>query len=150
MIRAPPCSRAIAQAVVSSSSRSIAPHAARGDPEPLLGEPRALQLVAAADAADHRVLAHLDAVEAQRRVPVRIGVRERRVVDDRDPRQRRRRRGTASARRRAQRHHDVDGGDVAVGDEPLLAVDPPAAVDRASAVVAMPDGSEPACSSVTA
>ena len=57
MIRAPPCSRAIAQAVVSSSSRSIAPHAARGDPEPLLGEPRALQLVAAADAADHRVVA---------------------------------------------------------------------------------------------
>ena len=88
MIRAPPCSRAIAHAVVSSSSRSIAPHAARRDPEPLLDEPRALQLVAAADAADHRVVADLDAVEAERRVPVRIVVRERRVVDDLDARAR--------------------------------------------------------------
>ena len=60
--------------------------AARGDPEPLLGEPRALQLVAPADAADHRVLADLDALEAQRRMPVRIVVRERRIVDDADAR----------------------------------------------------------------
>ena len=102
--------------------------AARGDPEPLLGEPRALQLVAAADAADHRVVAEPTPLEADRRVPVRIGVGERRVVDHARSRAARPRRGTASARRR-QRHHDVDRGDVAVGDEPLLAVEPPAAVD---------------------
>ena len=102
--------------------------AARRDPDPLLGEPRALQRVAVADAADHGVVADLDVGEADRRMPVRIGVRERRVVDHLDARRTRGRRGTASARRSVVRDDDVDGRDVAVGDEPLLAVDDPAAV----------------------
>ena len=50
--------------------------AAGGDPEPLLGEPGALQLVAAADAADHVGLADLDVGEADRRVAVRVVVGE--------------------------------------------------------------------------
>ena len=61
---------------------------ARRDPEPLLGEPGALQVVGAAERPEHRVRPDLD-VEAQRRVPVRVGVRERRVLDDRDARPRR-------------------------------------------------------------
>src|SRR3954471_15673192 len=45
--------------------------AARGDPEALLGEPGALEVVAAAGPADHGVVRHLDAGEADRRVAVR-------------------------------------------------------------------------------
>ena len=92
----------------------------------------------------------LDALEADRRVAVRIGVRERRVVDDRDPRQRRVDEEQRRALALGVRHDDVDRRDVAGGDEPLLAVDHPAAVAARRAVVAIPDGSEPACSSVTA
>ena len=62
--------------------------AAGGDPEPLLGEPGALQLVAAADAADHVVLGDLDVGEADRRVAVGVVVGEARVVDDLDARRR--------------------------------------------------------------
>ena len=60
MIRAPPCSRAITHAVVSSISRHIAPQPRAAMPEPLLGEPRPLQVVAAAHAADHRVVVQLE------------------------------------------------------------------------------------------
>ena len=67
--------------------------------------------------------------EADRRVAVRIAVGEGRVVDDRDARRGCGRRGTASGPSPSRvGHHDVDRRDVAVGDEPLLAVDHPAAV----------------------
>ena len=98
----------------------------RGDPEPLLGEPEALQVFALADPADHRVGGHLDRVEADRRVAVRVAVGEAWFVDDLDPL------GVGldeEERRQALvaldqvRHHDQDRGDVAGGDEPLLAVE---------------------------
>ena len=54
-------------------------------PEPLLGEPGALQVFAAAEAADHGVVRHLHAAEADGGVAVRIGVGEGRVVHDLDP-----------------------------------------------------------------
>ena len=60
--------------------------AAGRDPEALLREPRALQLVAAADAADHVGLGDLDVAEADRRVAVGIVVGEGGVVDDLDAR----------------------------------------------------------------
>jgi hypothetical protein len=126
--------------------------AARGDAETLLGEPAALQVVAAAQGADDRVVADLDAREAQRRVAVRVAVREQRVVDDLDPRrpavdqEQRRQLGAVDE---GLGHDDVHGGDVAVGDEPLSpSMRQPASVR--AAVVAIRDGSEPACSSVTA
>src|SRR3954447_22751516 len=103
-------------------------HAARRDPDPLLGEPCALQLVAGADAANHVLVAHLHAGEADRRVPVRIGVRERRVLDDRDARERRVDQEQRRPLAPSIRDDDVDRRDVAGGDEPLLAVDHPAAV----------------------
>src|ERR671925_2051166 len=59
-------------------------HAAGGDPEPLLGEPGALELAAAADPADHGVLADLDVLEPDRGVAVRVRVREGWVADDLD------------------------------------------------------------------
>ena len=103
-------------------------------PEALLGEPRALEVVAAADAADHGVLGHLDPVEADRRMAVRIGVGEGWVVDDLDAvelaideeqgRQ-------LLAVDEGVRHDDVDARHVAVGHEPLLAVDDPAALAAA-------------------
>ena len=68
-----------------------APHradAARRDVQTLLDEPGVLALVAAADhlaAAEHGVLGQ-QAVEAERRVAVRVVVRERRVVDRLDAR----------------------------------------------------------------
>jgi hypothetical protein len=62
------------------------PHPAGRDAQALLGEPAALQVLATAQAADDGVVAHLDAGEAQRRVAVRVAVREGRVVDDLDAR----------------------------------------------------------------
>jgi hypothetical protein len=59
--------------VASSSRRHIAPDAARRDSQSLLDEPRTLQRLAAAHAADHRVIRDLDIGEADRRMPVRIG-----------------------------------------------------------------------------
>ena len=92
---------------------------------------RALKLVAAADAADHVGLGDLDVGEADRRVAVGIVVGEGRVVDDLDPVER----GVDDEEGRQPvgavdqvRHHDVDRGVVAAGDEPLLAVDPEAGV----------------------
>ena len=55
------------------------------DSEPLFGEPVALKRIAAAEAADNRVVADLDLVEADSRVAVRIGVREGWVIEDLDP-----------------------------------------------------------------
>ena len=104
-----------------------------GDPETLLGEPGALQLDAVADAADHRVSGDLDVGEPDRRVAVRVVVRELRVVDELDT-------GGVGLDQEQRRqpvgavddvgHHDQHAGDVAGGHEPLLAVDPPAAVGR--------------------
>ena len=66
-----------------------APHradAARGDVDALLDEPEVLLLVAAADMVGppRTASAGHHAVEAHRRVAVRVVVRERRVVDDLD------------------------------------------------------------------
>ena len=84
--------------------------------------------------------------EADGRVAVRVGVGERRVVDDLDAG----RAGLDEEQRREPlavldhvRDHDVDGRDVARRHEPLLAVDAEAARRCARAVVAIPDGSEP-------
>ncbi len=64
-------------------------------------------------------------------MPVRVVVRERRVVDDLDPgrvavHEEQRRQGLAVDQR--VRHHDVHRGDVAIGHEPLVAPDSPAGV----------------------
>ena len=61
MIRAPPCSRCRAQAVVSSISRHIAPTPRAAMPRRSSANHAALQVVAAAEAADDGVVAHLDA-----------------------------------------------------------------------------------------
>jgi hypothetical protein len=121
LARRRPCDRLLEQA-------PHRPEPSRRDPEALLGEPRALDAVAA-DAADDGVRGDLD-VEADRRVPVRVGVRERRVVDDLDAG-----RGAVDEEERRPplpvlddvRHDDEHGGDVARGDEPLLAGDTEAA-----------------------
>ena len=85
----------------------------------------ALQLFAPADPADDRVRRHLDRVEADRRVAVRVAVGEARFVDDLDAL------GVGLDQEQGRqplvaleqvRHHDQDRGDVAGGDEPLLAV----------------------------
>ena len=125
----------------------------RGDPEALLGEPFALQVFAAADPADHRVGAELDVVEAEGRVAVGIAVGEARVVDDRDPGRvdvDQEEGGEARVAVDHVGHHDEHRGDVAGGDEPLLAAEPVAAGPSGSATVAIPEGSEPASASVTA
>jgi hypothetical protein len=97
----------------------------RGDPQPLLGEPGPLQLFAAADGADHRVGRDLDRVQPDRRVAVGIAVGEAWVVDDLhaaglDVDQEEG--GEALVAFDHVGHHDQDRGDVAGGDEPLLAV----------------------------
>jgi hypothetical protein len=105
---------------------------ARRDAEALLGEPRALEIVADADPADHGIRGDLDAGEADGRMAVRVVVRERRVVDDLDAR----RLARYEEERRAPavgdhvRHDDVDARDVARRHEPLLAVDHEAGVGR--------------------
>ena len=92
----------------------------------------ALQVLAAAEAPDDGVVAHLDAGEAQRRVAVGVAVGEGRVVDHLDARRaaldEEQRRQLAAVDERLG-HDDVDLRDVAVGDEPLLAVDAPAVLD---------------------
>ena len=151
-MREPPCSRPSDRATVSSRSRHIAPTQRAAIPQPLLGEPRALQLLATADPADHVVLGDLDVAEADRRVSLGIAVGVRGVIDDLHP--------AAVAIDDEQgreplrtvdyvRHHHVDAGDVARGDEPLLGVEADPAAVR-SAVATMADGSEPASRSVTA
>ena len=86
--------------------------------------------------------------------PCGYAVRERRVVDDRDA-------GSVCGHGEQRRqpviaidhvgHHDDDGSNRAVGDEPLLTADHVTAVVSAvTATVVMPDGSDPASASVTA
>ena len=97
--------------------------------------------------------ADLDVGEPDRRVAVGIVVGEGRVVDDLDP-------GTLRVDHEQGReplaavdhvrHDDVDGGDVAGGHEPLLAVEPEAVARSARRGGRDPDGSEPASRSVTA
>ena len=103
--------------------------AAGGDAEALLHEPGALQIVPAADTADHVGFGDLDVGEGDRRVAVGIHVREEGVVDRLDA-------GTLIVDHEQGRellavvdhvgHDDVDGGDVAGGHEPLLTVEQPA------------------------
>ena len=125
--------------------------AARGDPDPLLGEPRALQVVASRRRRRSRASSgDPTLVEADRRMPVRIGVRERRVVDDLDARRTTRSTRNSVGPESVSATDDVDRRHVAVGDEPLLAVDAPSRRRAARRVVAICDGSDPASSSVTA
>ncbi len=98
----------------------------RGDSEPLLGEPATLDLVAHPDAADDRLGADLDVGEANRRVAVRIGVRERRIVDELDAvgaRLDEEQRRQALAAVDDVGDDDQHARDVARGHEPLLAGD---------------------------
>ena len=133
--RAPPCSRAAAQSTVSCEEALHGTAAAGRDAEPLLDEPGALQLVARADVADDVGVGDAHVGEAQRRVAVRVVVGEDRVVDDGDAggvggygEQGRDARPVGSVGE-GPGVDDEDGRDVAEGDEPLLAVDEPAAVD---------------------
>ena len=125
--------------------------AAGRDPEPLLGEPRALQRRRPAPTPP--ITASPSTSTPVNRtvgwpcgyVCVKAG-----SVDDRDAR----RLARDEEQRRPLPGHDRDDDvhrrDVAVGDEPLLAVDHPAAAGAPRRVVAIPEGSEPAPSSVTA
>ena len=104
-------------------------------PEPLLGEPAALERLTVADPADDRVSFDLYIRETDRGMAVRVVVGELGVIDKldarrvgRDQEQRRELVGTVDH----VGHHDQHPGDVTGGDEPLLAVDPPAAVGRVS------------------
>ena len=102
----------------------------RGDHEALLDEPVARKLVALADLAEHRVLADDDVLEAELGVLVheRVHVARRAehgdagsvLVDEEEG-------GRALGQDHGQ--HDQVVGDVADGDEPLLAVQAVPAVD---------------------
>ena len=85
---------------------------------------------------------------------VRVGVGEGWVVNDRDAGcigRHSEKRGESVVAVDDVGHDDDDCGHRPVGDEPFLAVDHVAAVVVAvTAVVEMPDGSEPASASVTA
>ena len=114
-------------------------------PEALLGEPARAAARGPPPSAADRSRPRPTSTPSKRSVgwPCGIVVRERRVVDDLDARGR----GVDQEQRREllavdERlgHDDVDGGDVAVGDEPLLAVDPPAGVGRASRSSRYPTG----------
>ena len=127
-MRCPPCSRCERPGRGLLDQPPHGAHAARRDAEPFLGEPGPLEVVAAAESADHGVLGHLHVGEAHGGMAVGVGVGEGRVVDDLDAlvvavHEEQRRQLLAVLPRLG--HDDVDGGHVPVGDEPLLAVENP-------------------------
>ncbi len=123
-MRPPNCSRSSAHSVPSSISRSHAPAAAGGDVHALLDEPFAGQVEPLPHLAQHRVDRHRRVREGVLGMPVGEVVREVGIVRHLHPRQilvdDEQRRLALQPVHRPGQHQEV-AGDVAVGDEPLLA-----------------------------